>query len=94
MPIGCVNVGEGPRNIRKADAADYPRITVNVTTIVIVDEVVPKRLAKDNPDNDHQQNADYSDDYADVMTVRVATGTMRFRCFLPLHPGCYCSRET
>ena len=62
MPVGRVNMGEGPLDIARGETADYSWIIVNVRTIVVVHEVVVQRLAKRNPDNACEQNADNAGD--------------------------------
>ena len=46
-----MNVGEGPRNPAEAKAAGYFAVLIDVARIIVVNEVVPKRLAKNNPCN-------------------------------------------
>ncbi len=57
-PVGSVNMGKGPSDIAQSKPVSYPRARLDVRTIVVVDELVPKRLAKRNPDNARKQNAD------------------------------------
>ena len=49
MPVLCVNVGERPGKSRRRDAARYNRLSVDVDIVVVIDKVVPKRLAKNQP---------------------------------------------
>jgi hypothetical protein len=49
MPVLSMNMSECPGNTAYVKAAGYPGILINITWIVIVNEVVPERLAKDNP---------------------------------------------
>ena len=44
-----MNVGESPRNPAEAKAAGYFAIFIDVARVIVVDKIVPKRLAKDNP---------------------------------------------
>ena len=44
-----MNVGEGPRNAAEAKPAGYFVVFIDVAWIIIVNEIVPKRLAKDDP---------------------------------------------
>ena len=47
-----------PRNTGEAKAACYVRVLINVTRIIVIDEVVPEGLAKDNPDKHEKADAD------------------------------------
>lgn len=49
MPVHGMNVGEGPRDPAEAKAAGYFAVLIDVAWVIVVDEIVPKRLAKDNP---------------------------------------------
>ena len=46
VPVGRVNVDEGPLNIARTETVDYSWIGINVRTIVVVHELVAQRLAK------------------------------------------------
>src|SRR3981081_2447976 len=56
VPVGRVNMGEGPLNIAWGETVDYSWIGVNVRTIVVVHELVVQRLAKGDRDNADEQN--------------------------------------
>jgi len=58
MPIGSMHMSEGPLNPVEGETVRDPWILANVLIVVVVDELVPKRLAKRNPDNARKQNAD------------------------------------
>jgi hypothetical protein len=49
MPVHGMNIGECPCNTAEAEPGCYLRIFVDVTRIIIIDEVVPERLAKNKP---------------------------------------------
>ena len=55
MPIAPMHMGEGPSNPVKRKATHNPWILVNILTVVIINEVVLKRLAK-NDQNDCRKN--------------------------------------
>ena len=62
VPVGRVNMGEGPFNIAWGETIDDCRIGVNVRTIVVIHEVVMQGLAECDPDNAGEQNADDAGD--------------------------------
>ena len=61
MPVGGVAFGEGPDNPSSGDAARDLRVVDDVELIVVVDELVMKRLAEDDPDC-HQKKAGQEQD--------------------------------
>ena len=58
MPILRVDMGECPANTCDAKAAGYLGIFIDVARIVVVNEVVPERLAENNPHKYRQKDAD------------------------------------
>ena len=62
MPVVGMRMGEGPSNPLEGETARDPWIFVDVLKVVQVDELVPKGLAEDNPDNCRQKHADDSGD--------------------------------
>src|SRR5438270_13003633 len=48
MPVHGMNVGKGPGNTADVEAISYVGIFVDVTRVIVVNEVVSKRLTKDN----------------------------------------------
>jgi len=44
-----MNMSECPGNAAEAEAACYFCVFINVTRIIVVNEVMPKGLAKNNP---------------------------------------------
>ena len=55
MPVHGMNMGECPANTADPEPTGYVRVFVDVTGIIIVNEVVPERLAKNNP-RKHRKN--------------------------------------
>jgi hypothetical protein len=49
MPVQGVNMCKCPGNAADAKTTCYFRVLINVTGIVIVNEVMPERLAKNEP---------------------------------------------
>ncbi len=49
VPVHGMNMSERPGNTADAQSTGYPRIFIDVTRIIIVNEVVPERLAKNKP---------------------------------------------
>jgi hypothetical protein len=47
-----------PRNTGEAKTACYFGVLINVTGIIVINEVVPKGLAKDNPDQREKADAE------------------------------------
>ena len=58
MPVAGVNVGKSPADAIEAQPTGYIWIFVNVIVVVEVNEVVPKSLAKGDPDERYKENAD------------------------------------
>ena len=58
MPVKGVNMCKCPGNTADAESAGYSRVFIDVTRIVIVNEVVPERLAKNKPCQARQSDAD------------------------------------
>jgi len=58
MPVHGMNVGESPPNPTEAKAAGYLTVFIDVSRVIIVNEVVPKCLAKDNPRNRCETDTD------------------------------------
>ena len=58
MPVHGMNMGKCPDNAADAQSLSYLRVFVDVTRIIIVNEVVPERLAKNKPAQCRQSNTD------------------------------------
>ena len=57
MPVHGMDVGEGPRNPAEAKAAGYSGVFIDVARIIIVNEIVPQRLTKNDPGEQYQGDA-------------------------------------
>jgi len=53
-----MNMSECPGNTAEAKAVGYVSVLINVTRIVVVNEVVPERLAKNKPGQRGEKKAD------------------------------------
>ena len=53
-----MNMGECPGNTAEAEPIGYLCVFIDVTRIIVVDEVMPERLAKNNPRKHCQRDAD------------------------------------
>ena len=49
MPVFGMDMRKRPGDVGDADAASDPRVLIDVTRIVVVNEIVPERLNKDSP---------------------------------------------
>ena len=49
MPVLRMNMGECPGNAGDVKTAGYLGIFIDITRIVVINEVVPQSLAKNNP---------------------------------------------
>ena len=58
MPVLRVDMGECPANTCDAKAAGYLGIFIDVPRIVVVNELVPEGLAKNNPCECREKDAD------------------------------------
>src|SRR4051794_21016953 len=80
MPVHGMNMGKCPGNTADVKAIGYLGIFVNVTRIIVINEVVPDGLAKNNPRKHCETNAN-----ADRQPAAVhLTQAYRLR-YLPLH---------
>ena len=52
-----MNMAKRPGNTADAEAAGYLRIFIDVARVIIVDEVVPERLAENYPRKDGETDA-------------------------------------
>ena len=60
MPVQGVNMCKCPGNTANADPTGYFRVFIDITWIVIVNEVVPERLAK-NKRGKHSKSKAHTD---------------------------------
>ena len=51
-------MSECPADVREVDAAGDPSVLIDVTRIVVVNEIVPECLTKNGPRKHCQSNAD------------------------------------
>ena len=58
MPVLGMNMAKRPGDTGQAEPASYFRIFVDVGLFIVVHEFVPERLAKNNPRNCREKNAD------------------------------------
>ena len=49
MPVFGMDMSKCPGDVREVDAAGDPSVLIDVTRIVVVNEIVPERLNKDSP---------------------------------------------
>ena len=58
MPVLRMNMGECPGDTGDVKPTGYPGTLVNVPRIIVVNEVVPERLAKNRPCKDCQTDTE------------------------------------
>jgi len=58
MPVHGMNMSECPGNTANAEPTGYFRVFIDITRIVIINEVVPEHLAKNKPGQRRQSDAD------------------------------------
>ena len=58
MPVQGVNMCKCPGNTADAKTTCYFRVLINVMRIIVINEVVPERLAKNKPCQARQSDAD------------------------------------
>ena len=61
MPVERVRVRESPRDSAQAQPTRHDRISVNVSLIVEVNEIVPERLSEHDPGDRDEKNANPND---------------------------------
>ena len=61
MPMPDLNVSKRPPDSSPSKSGENLRVLINVDSVVVIDEAVVDRLAKDNPNDDHQKDADSHD---------------------------------
>lgn len=57
MPVFGMDMRKRPGDVGDADATRDPRVLINVTRIVVVNEIVPECLTKDDPRQDEETDA-------------------------------------
>ena len=84
MPVSGMHVGERPLNPAWRKTICNPCILDDVTGIVVTYELVPKRLAKCDPDNYCKKNRDDGGDHSTAMSGRTAAlGCMEPQSLFP-----------
>ena len=58
MPVFGMDMRKRPGDVREVDAAGDPSVLIDVTRIVVVNEIVPERLTKNRPRKHCQSDAD------------------------------------
>ena len=51
-------MAEGPGNARGAQTPGYLCILINVVLVIVINEIVPERLAENKPAKSREQNGD------------------------------------
>ena len=51
MPIARMHMGEGPPNSSQTKSTHDPWILIDILMVIIVDELMSKRLTENDPDN-------------------------------------------
>jgi len=69
MPVHGMNMSECPGNTAEANAIGYVSVFIDVTRIIVVNEVVPQRLAKNDPCKRCETDAD-ADSYPAASHLR------------------------
>ena len=73
MPVTGMHMSEGPLDPVKSKTASYPWILIDVLMIIVIDELVAKRLAEDDRYNCYEKNADPSG--LGILTVNLRNRT-------------------
>ena len=66
MPVFGMDMGKSPRDIREVDAAGDPSILIDVTRIVVVNEIEAQSLCKHDACDYRETRADSDDVPRDV----------------------------
>ena len=53
-----LKVSKGPPNSSPGESGENLRVLIHVDSVVVIDEPMVDRLAKDSPNDDHQKDAD------------------------------------
>ncbi len=87
MPVVSMHTGEGPLNAAERETIGNPWISVNVNVVVIIYELMIKRLAKGDPDDSRKENTDDAGDHTPILRARTATPSCAdHRSFFPFRP--------
>src|SRR5436190_24343181 len=74
-----MHMGEGPDHPIKCKSTCDPGILIHVLMIIVIDELVPQCLPKDQPDNSKKENQDNTD-----LDRTSGTGASAPRGWLPI----------
>jgi hypothetical protein len=69
MPVLSMNMSKRPDNPGDVKATGYPGILINIAWIIIVNEIVPERLAKNDPRKHSKKDAN-ADEYPAAACLR------------------------
>ena len=58
MPMADLSKSKSPSNSFRGKSGKNLRVLVNIHSVIVIDEAVPNRLAKDNPHDDHEKETD------------------------------------
>jgi hypothetical protein len=70
----ALDMSEHCRNSFQGETAGNLCVFIHIQVVVVIDKVVPQRLAEDYPDNSRQKNADPNNRPAITQTSRTAFG--------------------
>src|SRR5205809_7845007 len=93
MPVHGMNVRECPGKAGKVKTACYVGIFIDVGRVVVVNEVVPERLSKNNPCKHRETDANADRQPAAVHLRRGCWSTSKPRACgdLVVNKVCHCS---
>ena len=73
MPIARMYMGEGPANSSQTKSTRDPWILIDILMIIIVDELMSKRLTEHDPDNRHKEKTNNDDTGPFLTSTRLDT---------------------
>ena len=77
VPVGGVDLGKRPDNPLERQSPGNFRVFIHVIIVVVIDKVMPQRLAEDQPCDHRQKNADRENRPAIIQADRSAFGFRR-----------------
>jgi len=86
VPVDTMRMSESPLDSAECETSGDPGISVNVSAVVIIDELMTKRLAKGDPDYGRKENTDAGEYAAAVTTINATRSCTACRRFFPFHP--------
>src|SRR5678815_3228593 len=75
MPIVRMHIGEGPNNSFQTKSTRDPRILIDIVMVIIVDELMSKRLTENDPDNGHKEKTNNNGAGPFLVSTRLETRT-------------------